>query len=68
MMTPYYAKQVIEFNENSMKYIPLQSDWILGFNDMEQLGNAVRKKLDERLDELKKQNIELEKIINNKNK
>ena len=67
-MTPYYAKQNLEMNKEQMKFLKLDTEWILGFQDMRQLGIAVKQKMMSKLVELEEQNKELEDIINNQKK
>ena len=64
MMTPYYAKQNLEMNKEQMKFLKLHADWILEFNDMRELGIAVKQKLMSKLVDLEEQNKQLENIIN----
>ena len=51
-MDKRYAKQIIEFNEQSKKHIELDSDWILGIKDNEALGRLVREKILNKIKEL----------------
>ena len=64
MMTPYYAKQNLEMNKEQMKFLKLNAEWILEFNDMRELGIAVKQKLMSKLVDLEEQNKQLENIIN----
>jgi hypothetical protein len=64
MMTPYYAKQNLEMNKEQMKFLKLHTEWILEFNDMRELGIAVKQKLMSKLVDLEEQNKQLENIIN----
>lgn len=68
MMTPYYAKQNLEMNKEQMKFLKLDTEWVLKFHDMRELGIAVKQKLMSKLVELDEQNKELEDIINNQKK
>lgn len=51
-MDKRYAKQIIEFNEQSKKHIELDSDWILSIKDNEALGKLVREKVLNKIKEL----------------
>jgi hypothetical protein len=45
-MEKYYAKQVIQFNEESKKTITLDAQIILGMKSYEELGRFVRDKME----------------------
>ena len=49
MMSPYYAKQNLEMNKEQMQFLKLDTDWILSFKDMKDLGIAVKQKLNNSL-------------------
>lgn len=65
MMTPYYAKQNLELNKEQMKFLKLDTEWVLQFEDMKELGIAVKQKMMSKLVELEEQNKNLQKIIKN---
>ena len=51
-MEKYYAKQVIQFNEESKKTITLDAQIILGMKSYEELGRFVRDKMESKIKEL----------------
>jgi hypothetical protein len=51
-MTEYYAKQIIQFNEQSKKSLTLEADWILGIESDSELGKLVREKMINKITEL----------------
>lgn len=61
-MKPYYAKQIIEFNEEDKKFIKLDAEWILGIENDTELGKQVRNKM---LDKIKELDEYTEKLKNN---
>jgi len=51
-MEKYYAKQVIQFNEESKRTITLDAQIILGMKSYEELGRFVRDKMESKIKEL----------------
>lgn len=51
-MTRYYAKQIIEFNEQNKKHLKLDADWILGIESDLELGKLVREQMINKIKEL----------------
>ena len=64
MNKQYYIKQMLGFNKESEQFIKLDKDWILSFDDMNELGKAVKQKMMAKLVELDKDNKRLEKALN----
>lgn len=60
----YYLKRMIEMNKECESFIRLDKDWILSFNNMEELGKAVKGKMMSKLFELDEDNKRLLKAIN----
>lgn len=50
-MDKYYAKQMLEFNEEAKKYLKLEADWILKLEDVCELGTQVRKKMLQKIED-----------------
>lgn len=64
MNKQYYIKQMLGFNKESEQFIKLDKDWILSFDDMNELGKAVKQKMMAKLVELDEDNKRLEKALN----
>jgi hypothetical protein len=64
MNKQYYIKQMLGFNKESEQFIKLDKDWILSFDDMNELGKAVKQKMIDKIIELDKDNKRLEKALN----
>lgn len=64
MNKQYYIKQMIGFNKEAEQFIKLDKDWILSFDDMNELGKAVKQKMMAKLVELDEDNKRLEKALN----
>lgn len=64
MNKQYYIKQMLGFNKESEQFIKLDKDWILSFDDMNELGKAVKQKMIDKIIELNKDNKRLEKALN----
>lgn len=62
-MKPYYAKQIIEFNEEGKKFIKLDAEWILGIENDAELGKQVRNKMIDKIKELDEYTEKLKKDL-----
>ena len=62
-MDIHSAKALIKINNESMEYLKLDKDWILQFDDMKELGIAVKQQMMSKLVELTEWNTELEKVL-----
>ena len=60
----YYIKQMLGFNKEAEQFIKLDKDWILSFDNMNELGKAVKQKMMAKLVELDEDNKRLEKALN----
>lgn len=64
-MTDYYLKQMLEFNKEAETFIKLDKDWILSFDNVTDLGIAVKQKMLQKLIELEQDNKRLQSAIDN---
>jgi hypothetical protein len=62
-MTDYYLKQMLEFNREAAKSITFQKDWILSFENVTDLGVAVKQKMLQKLIELEADNKRIKNQI-----
>jgi hypothetical protein len=62
-MDIHSAKALIKINDEAMTHLKLDKDWILQFDNMEELGKAVKDQMVAKVTELTEWNRQLENII-----
>lgn len=68
-MTDYYLKQILDFNKEAETFIKLDKDWILSFDNVTELGIAVKQKMLQKIIDLQEDNKRIQSVIDNlKNK